>query len=206
VGSLRYRTADKDFICVHASIYKIYMSGLFPTDSLFMSIPDDPCETFRMKRIFTPILLVTLLFPALAFGWTTTDDLVVRDGLYYKKYTDVPFTGKVTGETQETFKDGKRNGPWVRYWDNGQLSSKGTYKDGKKDGPWAWFSDNGHLGSKGIYKNGKEDSPWVSYWNNGQIHYKGTYKDGEKDGPWVSYQYNGKLWSKGIYKDGVKVK
>jgi len=36
------------------------------------------------------------------------DDLVKREGLHYKKFTDVPFTGKVTGERQGSFKNGKR--------------------------------------------------------------------------------------------------
>jgi hypothetical protein len=206
VGSLRYRTADKDFICVHASIYKIYMSGLFPTDSLFLSIPDDPCETSPMKRILAPILLVTLLFPALAFGWETTDGLVKRDGIYYKKFTDVPFTGKTTGKEQGSFRDGKRVGPWVKYHDNGQLYSKGTIKDGKEDGPWVRYWDNGKLESKGIYKDGDRDGFWVRYYEDGQLWYKGTYKDDEKDGPWYYYNKNGKLESKGAYKDGVKVK
>jgi hypothetical protein len=53
-----------------------------------MSIPDDPCESSRMKRLTATILLLTLLFPALAYG-VTMDDLVVRDGLYYKKFTEV---------------------------------------------------------------------------------------------------------------------
>ena len=86
-----------------------------------------------MKRILAPILLVVLLFPSLALGETVKDeDLVLRDGLYYKKFTDVPFTGKITGEFQGKLKNGKKEGPWVVYHDNGQLMSKGTYKDGKK--------------------------------------------------------------------------
>jgi|TARA_B100000315_G_scaffold119362_1_gene109345 hypothetical protein len=53
-----------------------------------------------MKRILAPILLVVLLFPTLALGEEVTmDDLVLRkkDGLYFKKFTDVPFDGEVTG-------------------------------------------------------------------------------------------------------------
>ena len=42
---------------------------------------------------------------SLALG-ETMDDLVERDGLTYKKFSDVPFTGKVTGNTQGSFKDG----------------------------------------------------------------------------------------------------
>ena len=63
------------------------------------------------------------------------DDLVERDGLYYKKFTDVPFTGEITDKTaQGTFRNGKKEGPWVYYLPDGQLREKGTYKDGKKVG------------------------------------------------------------------------
>jgi hypothetical protein len=95
-----------------------------------------------MNRLLAPILLLTLLFPSIAFG-ETMDDLVKREGIHYKKYTDVPFTGKVTGLSQGTFKDGNQHGPWVGYWKIGQLRNKGTYKDGKMDGPWVSFLHDG---------------------------------------------------------------
>ena len=82
----------------------------------------------------------------------------------------------------------------------GQLQYKRTYKDGKKDGPWIGYHDNGQLWSKGTFKDGKEDGPWVYYHDNGQLYSKGTYKDGKKVGPWVYYNKDG------TYKDGVKVK
>ena len=106
-----------------------------------------------MKHILAPILLMTLLFPALAFG-ETMDDLVERDGFHYPKFSEVPFTGKVTGKTQGSIKDGKKHGPYVTYWDNGQLMSKGTHKDGRKDGPWVTYFENGKLYDKGTYKDG----------------------------------------------------
>ena len=69
-----------------------------------------------MRHILTSVVLVVLLFPSLASGETVKwGDLIVREGLHYKKFTDVPFTGKV-----------------VDYYENGQLFSKGTYKDGVK--------------------------------------------------------------------------
>ena len=64
-----------------------------------------------MRHILTSVVLVVLLFPALAFG-ETMDDLVFLDGLHYKKFTDVPFTGEVTGRFQGSIKDGKLEGPW----------------------------------------------------------------------------------------------
>jgi antitoxin component YwqK of YwqJK toxin-antitoxin module len=111
-------------------------------------------------------------------------DLVERDGIHYKKFTEVPFTGKTTGKIQGAFKNGKKHGSWVVYHKNGQLESKGTYK------------------------NGKEHGPWVIYWSNGQLFKKGTLEDGKKDGPWVGYNKDGTVseYFTGTYKNGVKVK
>ena len=134
-----------------------------------------------MTRILAPILLLTILFPSFALG-ETMDDLVERDGLYYKKFTDVPFSGKTTGKIQGKLKDGKKVGPWVSYLKNGKLSLKGTFKNGEWDGPWVRYRKNGQLSSKGTYRNGKWDGPWVSYNKDGTIDPKrtGTYKDGKK--------------------------
>ena len=34
------------------------------------------------------------------------------------------------------YKDGKEDGKWVQYYENGQISIKGNFKDEKKDGKW----------------------------------------------------------------------
>jgi antitoxin component YwqK of YwqJK toxin-antitoxin module len=156
-----------------------------------------------MKRILAPILLLTLLFPALAFG-ETMDDLVKRDGIHYKKFTTVPFTGKVTGKSQGSLKNGKEYGPWVKYWENGQLWIKENYRDGKTHGPRVVYHKNGQLWIKENYRDGKTHGPEVWYFSDGQLHAKGTYQDGKSVGPWVQYHGNGQLLSKGTYKDGKR--
>ena len=86
-----------------------------------------------MKTLLTlPFLLLSLIsFPS----WSETiEDLVVRDGLHYKKFSDVPFTGEVTGLFQGKVKNGKREGPWVYYDENGALNKvrSGVMKDDVK--------------------------------------------------------------------------
>jgi len=104
------------------------------------------------------------------------EELIEFDGLYYKKFTDTPFTGKVIGGwLQGSFKNGKREGKVVAYYDNGQL----------------W--------KKGEWENGKEVGKWVAYYDNGQLEYKGEYKNGEKEGEWVWYNKDGTLLSKKTY-------
>ena len=111
------------------------------------------------------------------------DDLVRREGTYYKKFSDVPFTGQVEGKEQGSFKNGLKEGSWVNYWDNGQLKSKGSFKNGNRDGSW------------------------VAYWEYGQLFYKGDYKNDEEEGYWVVYFEDGSVWPylTGTFKDGVKI-
>ena len=84
------------------------------------------------------------------------DDLVKRNGLYYKKFTTVPFTGEESGIESGSLKNGMKNGEFVRFYENGQLQSKGNYKDGKPDGLWEFFNKDGSIDTEktGIYKNG----------------------------------------------------
>jgi len=169
-----------------------------------------------MIRILATALLALSLTASGAFA-TSMDDLVKREGLYYKKFTDTPFTGVVDeGKRRGAFKNGEQEGPWFTYYENGQLSDKGAYKNGKKEGPWVGYYENGKLYSKGAFKNGEQEGPWVLYYKNGQLLNKGAYKNGKKEGPWVwynnDYYKNGQRYDgtkdedfSGIYRNGEKV-
>ena len=103
-------------------------------------------------------ILVTIIFLSLLSSSCSTpsEDLLVRDGLYYKKFSDVPFSGKVTGLRNGLMKNGKEEGVWVSYHENGQLLTKGNYENGKKDGAWVFYMPSGTLINRwtGIFKNG----------------------------------------------------
>ena len=158
-----------------------------------------------MKQMLAPLLLLVLLFPSLALGEEITwDDLVKREGIYYHKFTDVPFTGKTTGIKQGTFKNGKKDGPWVDYWDNGHLFSKGNYKNNLREGAWILYYSNGQLWSKDNYKNGVPEGPYVSYYDNGQLNKKGDFMNGKQEGRWVDYWSNCQLRSEGDRKNGMR--
>ena len=135
-----------------------------------------------MRYLLSLILSLFLSFPSLVLSETVDiDDLVEREDLYYKEFTDVPFTGKVTGQ------------------------KKGNVQNGKKEGEWFFFTTNGKLWEKGIYKNGVLEGEWVSYHDNGGLYKKGTYKNGEKVGEWVLYGKDGRIWMKKPYKNGELV-
>ena len=113
---------------------------------------------------------MVLLFPSLALGETVKwEDLVHREGIFYKKFSLVPFTGKITGKTQGSFRNGKKEGMWVSYFENGQASQKDEYKNGKREGLYADYYRNGQLLQSGQHKNGKSYGLWVTYKQNGQL-------------------------------------
>ena len=104
-------------------------------------------------------ILLTILFLSLLSSpsWSVSyDDLVKRDGLCYEKFSEVPFSGKVTGLTKGSIRNGKREGAWTHYYSNGQLSYKGNYKNGKMEGEWVSYFSDGYMipSNTGTYKNG----------------------------------------------------
>ena len=124
----------------------------------------------------TLITFFTVLFCLTSsVSWSTEyKDLAERDGIFYKKFSDIPFTGKISGKKTGSFKNGKKDGSWIEYHKNGQLYYKGNYKLGLAEGSI------------------------VAYHNNGKLWYKGNYKNGLLNGQWVTYFYNGKLSMKYI--------
>ena len=102
------------------------------------------------------LIIFLLLFSSVSWSEDIAfDDLVLRDGLFYEKFTDILFTGKVNGKIQGKISKGKREGEWLWYWENGQLKEKVNYKDGKKEGEQLRYYENGKLEKSEIYKDGK---------------------------------------------------
>jgi len=79
------------------------------------------------------IILTLLIFPISSWA-VTLDELVTRDGIHFKKFSDLPYTGEVTGTYQGQFLDGKRHGKWLIYYESGQLVFEINYDRGTRDG------------------------------------------------------------------------
>ena len=116
-------------------------------------------------RILTITFLTIVFCLTSSIVWSETvkpTDLVYRNGIYYKKFTDKPYSGFVKGTDE------------LGYF------LKGTYKDGKLHGDYEEYLSNCQLERKLTYKNGKLDGVWEEYYENGQLNYKITFKNGER--------------------------
>ena len=151
-------------------------------------------------------------------------DLVHRDELYFRKFSVCPFTGWVKGKTVRGWiRDGKKDGEWITFWDNGQLKSKGLWLSGVRQGPWVWYFSDGDPSQNGSFLNGEKHGSWKVYWDNpSEIIYEdgqflsvpvesetnyfsvGQYENGKRVGELIRYHQNGGIDYKGRFNKNSK--
>jgi antitoxin component YwqK of YwqJK toxin-antitoxin module len=153
------------------------------------------------------LLLAFVSLVSLQSVGETMDELVIRDGLYYKISSDVPFSGEIDGQDRGSFENGLRHGSWVFYHENGQVKSEGFYRSGIKHGAWVGYYANGQLFYRGAYSDGKKEGLWVSYYDNAKIFYEGHYNAGKENGRWVGFNPDGSPWAyrTGLFQNGSKI-
>ena len=111
-----------------------------------------------IKRI-TPLLLLLIVGCSKLIN---EPSLIEKDGVMYLPQSDKPYSGDVS--KLDNF---------------GKTLLKGAHKNGKKDGLWTWWYENGQKSKEGTYKDGKQVELVTSWYENGQKGKEGTFKDGE---------------------------
>jgi antitoxin component YwqK of YwqJK toxin-antitoxin module len=82
----------------------------------------------------------------------------------------------------------------VFYYESGQKRVEGHYNaDGKKDGRWVYWYENGNKWSEGYFSEGLDDRKRTTWHENGQLHFTGKLDKGERIGVWRFYDENGKM-------------
>ena len=86
--------------------------------------------------------------------------------------------------------------------ENGQKVQEWSYKNGKRDGPFVAWHENGQKQTEANWKNGKEVGLQVNWYENGQKAVEANFKDGKEDGLYVAWHKNGQKKAEGNWKDG----
>ena len=109
--------------------------------------------------------------------------------------------GKVKREA--SFRDGKKEGVWREFDENGNVINSQTYKkdvmigqgivdtDGKRRGLFKEFYPDNSLRAEGLFVDGQRSGEWKFYYQNGKVQEVGNYTEGQPDGPWTWYYDNG---------------
>lgn len=143
--------------------------------------------------------------------------------IYYGQYSETPLS-----ETE--YSDGKKNGLFRQYYDNGKIQEETWFRDDKKDGMSRWnnkvgqkmaeynyltgnfegiqktFYENDTLQSINNYQANQLNGESVEYYRNGKVKLSGKYVDGNKEGAWTEFDELGKVKKVIRYKAGLEIK
>jgi antitoxin component YwqK of YwqJK toxin-antitoxin module len=100
--------------------------------------------------------------------------------------------------------EGKKEGPWSYFYDDGKVRSKGNYSNNLETGNWKYFFEDGKTEQLGVFKNGKFDGTWQWFYKTGNIKREEDYFEGHEEGNSIEYDSTGNVIAKGSYFDGLK--
>jgi len=130
-------------------------------------------------------LLITLLLIVGCSKPLNEESLIEKGGLKYHPDTKELYSGKV-----------------FQNYMGGKTDFEGSYKDGKKDGKWTGWYENGQKFSELNWKDGIRNGKYTEWHENGQKKWEATFKDGEVDGLFTIWDENGQKKKEVTYKDG----
>ena len=103
------------------------------------------------------------------------------------------------------WKDGKQNGLFQMYTEDGILIDNANFKDGERDGVTEQFyNDTGKLRVSANYKNGVLEGEFKAYYPNGNLQGEVNYVNGEMNGEFKEYHENKKIRLSGSYKNSLQ--
>ena len=97
------------------------------------------------------LLIITALMLIVGCSKPINDETLIEMGrLKYHPETKELYSGEVfqnrmggEKEFEGSYKDGKKDGLWTFWWDNGQKKKEATFKDGERDGKWTEWYETG---------------------------------------------------------------
>lgn len=89
---------------------------------------------------------------------------------------------------------------------NGSVESRGKLTNGKKEGNWDFYFDNGNYWGHCEFQKDKPHGFCEYYRIDGTIYTRGYYDKGKFEGDWEFYNENGELVSEDRYHNNKLVK
>ena len=87
--------------------------------------------------------------------------------------------------------NGKPDGLWIKWSDNGNKIEESNYKNGLLKGYFVLYHSNGSKSLEGSILHGKKNGLFAMYHENGVRSFRGEYFDGVGKGKWVYYNEDG---------------
>ncbi|MGV4413155.1 toxin-antitoxin system YwqK family antitoxin [Chryseobacterium sp. T1] len=94
------------------------------------------------------------------------------------------------------------DGNKITYYLSGKIYSKGKIENGKENGFWEYWNENGKKAREGEFVDGKPNGTHKYWYENGNLRGIGEWKNGVYDGKWEMYKENGSEKIIQNYKEG----
>lgn len=92
-----------------------------------------------------------------------------------------------------------QNGEYVKYYKSGVVEMRGAMKDGKREGIWKSWYEDGSPWSETNYANGKKNGRTITWYDNEKKRYEGFYIDDQESSNWTFWDENGNVQSNKEY-------
>ena len=130
----------------------------------------------------------------------------ISETYYYNSsiYSGICYDVFENGNTklQGNILDGKRNGIWKSFFEDGNIKNITQYDLGREDSCWLYLFPNGNLQKEINFANGKRFGICKNYFKNNQLKKCGYYLNNFKHGNWEWYNLNGNIRHKTTFSDG----
>ena len=99
---------------------------------------------------------------------------------------------------------GRRTGPWIEFWPDGEPKAQGPYVAGEREGDWQFFARDGRLEQEGSLP------LWTMAWTlevvpcGRPVHRDERYRKGREDGEFLELGQAGDTLAIGVYERGLR--
>ncbi|HKR07487.1 MAG TPA: toxin-antitoxin system YwqK family antitoxin [Bacteroidia bacterium] len=124
------------------------------------------------------------------------------DGKNGKRTVYFEGTEKVSQSVE--YKNGKKNGWWLEFYENGNPKVKSRYVNDTLQDSSLYYYKNGKFSDIQVFKNGKREGCWKKFNESGMLYSEINFKNNYKEGVQTRYTYNsGRLLERLNYKNGM---
>ncbi|HLG36239.1 MAG TPA: toxin-antitoxin system YwqK family antitoxin [Bacteroidia bacterium] len=99
---------------------------------------------------------------------------------------------------------GREQGVWKEFFEDGKVKSEGSYKEGKREGLWSFFYNNQQTEQAGEYVKGKPSGEWKKFFADGKLQRNEFYENGKENGIMTEYSSDSIIIAQGNYVEGKK--
>ena len=101
-------------------------------------------------------------------------------------------------------KVGNENGPYRRYYENGEIEEEGSYLGGSLEGRLRHYYPGKRLAYEGMYRSDRKHGKWSHYYPDGSLKREAHYQNGRLHGRIVNYYKNGGIYNISFYENGIR--